>query len=316
MNGHQLEVCGASIKMVKLIKIFFAFLVAFLVSGYISFLRFGRPEEIAVNRIPITPTPTIKPGDRLLAELVTKALDGTTGKYGVFIKGLNSGDHFYLNEQRLFVPGSLYKLWVMGAVFEQLENGKLDESEVLTGDVAEINNRYGIASKEAELKDGVITLSVKDALNQMITISHNYAAIMLTEKIGRDTIIEFLAKQGFEQSRIGDDISTSALDVGRFFEKLYGGQLANAEDTARMLDLLKAQTLNNKLPIGLPTDVVIAHKTGELDRFTHDAGIVYTPKENYIVVVLTESDSPTGAEERIAEISKAAYKYFTDTLKH
>ena len=44
-----------------------------------------------------------------------------------------------------------------------------------------------------------------------------------------------------------------------------------------MLELLKAQTLNDKLPKYLPDQVIMAHKAGELDDVSHDAGIVYSP---------------------------------------
>ena len=77
-----------------------------------------------------------------------------------------------------------------------------------------------------------------------------------------------------------------------------------------MLQLLKIQKLNNKIPRYLPKDTVVAHKTGELDPFTHDAGIVYTPNGNYIIVVLSKSDDPDLAENRIADISKNVFNYF------
>ena len=95
-----------------------------------------------------------------------------------------------------------------------------------------------------------------------------------------------------------------------FFEKLYRGELADKETSAKLLDLLNRQKLNNKLPRHLPSGTVIAHKTGELGRVSHDAGIVYTDKGEYIIVVLTESSAPLGAEERIADISKNVYTYF------
>jgi beta-lactamase class A len=54
----------------------------------------------------------------------------------------------------------------------------------------------------------------------------------------------------------------------------------------------------------------MAHKTGELGQVSHDGGIVYTEKGDYIIVVLSESTLPKGAEERIANISKDVYAYF------
>jgi beta-lactamase class A len=51
---------------------------------------------------------------------------------------------------------------------------------------------------------------------------------------------------------------------------------------------LLGQRINDRLPVGLPPGVPIAHKTGNLPGLAHDAGIVYAPEGPYIVVVLTE----------------------------
>jgi hypothetical protein len=45
--------------------------------------------------------------------------------------------------------------------------------------------------------------------------------------------------------------------------------------------------------------------------FTHDAGIVYTPKGDYIIVILSEADTPSDAEDEIGQLSEAVYEYFT-----
>ncbi len=78
-----------------------------------------------------------------------------------------------------------------------------------------------------------------------------------------------------------------------------------------MLDLLKSQKLNNKLPKYLPQEIDVAHKTGEIDSLTHDAGIVYAPTSDYIIVILSDSNDPNSAEERIAEVSKNVYNYYS-----
>ena len=145
----------------------------------------------------------------------------------------------------------------------------------------------------------------------MITISHNYGALLLIEKIGLSNVKLFLEKHGLKESIIGEDLPTStANDIELFLEKLYKGELANEKYSNKMLKLLKMQKLNNKLPKYLPKDVVVAHKTGEIGFLTHDAGIAYTKNGDYIIVIFSESDNPKGAEEEIAQISKAVYEYF------
>ncbi len=230
---------------------------------------------------------TIKQNKPTLAKVSQDAMAGTQGAYGIAIKNLKTGETYYSNEHRVFQPGSLYKLWIMGETYKQIESGNISPDEILSKDVAQLNADFGITSETAELTEGTITLSVHDALEQMITISHNYAAFLLIER-----------------TKIASTLSqTTASEVAVFLEKLY-------KKAGEPIALLKRQKLNEIIPKYLPENIIVAHKTGIIDTFDNDAGIVYTPKGDYIIVLLSESDNPPGAEERMAKLSKAVYDYF------
>ena len=248
-----------------------------------------------------------------LEKVVIKALAGAKGKYSVLVKNLKTGEEYLFYSHKEYKTGSLYKLWVMATVFNQIQKGLLGEDEVLSEDIAVLNSNFNIDPNLAELKDGSITLTVREALKQMITISHNYAALLLAEKVGLSKVAAFINENQFKESAVGvtgGSPHSTAYDIALFFEKLYKGQLADPNYTNQMLDLLKMQKLNSKLPKYLPSQIPVAHKTGEIDFLSHDAGIVYTEKGDYIIVVFSESDYPPGAEDRIAKISRAVYDYF------
>lgn len=249
-----------------------------------------------------------------LEQAVSKALIGTQGEYAVFIKNLKTEEKYSLNEHQSFEAGSLYKLWVMGEAFKQIEEGVITEDQVLSADIATLNRKFSIDPELAEQTEGGITLSVTQALNQMITISHNYAALLLSDKLKLSQIKQYLEEKEFSESLVGsetDPPKTTVFDTALFFEKLYKGELGNSESSTKMMDLLKNQKLNKKLPKYLPEGTIFAHKTGEIGWFSHDGGIVFNPKGDYIIVVLSESSSPAGAEDRIAKISEAVYQYFS-----
>lgn len=261
---------------------------------------------------PITPS-TTQQNIILLENTVQAALEGTKGTYGIVIKNLKTNENYSFNEHVRYDAASLYKLWIMATTYEQIKNGTLKEDDVLSEDVKTLNEKHKIASESAELQEGTITLSVNDALNKMITVSENYPALLLSAKIRLSKVASFLEMNGFNESSIGisgDMPQITASDIALFFEKLYKLEIIDKEYSNKILQLLKAQRLNNKIPKYLPDNITIAHKTGELDLFTHDGGIVYTPNGDYIIVVLSKSDSPSGAEDRIAQVSKAVYDYF------
>lgn len=249
-----------------------------------------------------------------LEEVVRKSLKDAKGTYGIFIKNLKTNETYYSLEDRIFEAGSLYKLWIMAEAIRQIQNGELDENEILSDEITTLNSDFNIDPEWAELTSGTITITVNQALNQMITISHNYAALLLTKKIKLSSVKKFLQDNNFNNSIVGTDgatPTTTPSNLALYFEKLYKGDLADEDHSKKMIEFLKGQKKNNKLPKNLPKDVVIGHKTGEIGMFTHDAGIVYTNKGDYIIVVLSQSELPKGAEEKIANLSKAVYDYFT-----
>lgn len=277
--------------------------------AFVIFLFFLAVKNLKLDKFSVTLV-----GHRLnLEEVVNKALEGSSGRYSLAIKNLKTGEEYYQGEKQVFDAGSLYKLGVMLAVLQKIEKGELSEDETLTGKVEEINKVLGVTNEEAELKEGTVDFTVKSALQQMIGISHNYAAVLLTQKVGFKRIQETVNSLGLKDTLIETEgrPKTTAQDLLIFFDKVYKREEVTAYVSHQMIDLLLNQEINDRIPKYLPKEARVAHKTGEIDYQKHDAGIVFTPKGDYIIVVLSESDNPAAASERIANISKEVYQYFS-----
>src|SRR5258706_8751221 len=85
-----------------------------------------------------------------LGAVVKQALIGANGSYSVVIKNLKTGESYYLNQHRVYESGSLYKLWIMAVVFDQINSGKLKKDAALIADVERLNKKFSIASDSAE----------------------------------------------------------------------------------------------------------------------------------------------------------------------
>lgn len=247
--------------------------------------------------------------DKGLNDAIDDALAGTHGTYAVVVKDLATGATYTRNADRKFATASLYKLWVMGETYHQIAEGKFTEDTEMHDTVESLNKTFGIASESAELKDGEFTMTVQQALEKMITISHNYAAYLLTKKIKPANMQTFLNAHNLSHSKVGPDPTSTPSDIAAFLEKLYTKQLGTPEHTQKMLDLLAAQELNDRIPKYLPKGTKVMHKTGELDRVKHDVGIVSGPTGDYILVLMSESTDQLAAAERLANISKNVYEY-------
>ena len=77
----------------------------------------------------LLPEPSYDPEG--LANVVEKSLAGAQGTYAIAIKNLKTGEEFYQNEHLVYDTASLYKLWVMLTVYDQLRSGDLKEDTVL-----------------------------------------------------------------------------------------------------------------------------------------------------------------------------------------
>jgi len=249
--------------------------------------------------------------DDSLGQAVDEALSGTSGTYAVFIKDLQTGRTYTKNERESFEAASLYKLWVMVETYRQIAEGKLTEETGMKNSVEALNKIFDIASESAELKEGEISLTVKQALEKMITVSDNYAAYLLMTKIRTSNVKLFLESNNFFNSSIGSEPKTTASDMALFFEKLYRNELGTRENTEKMLDLLARQQLNDRIPKYLPKNIRVMHKTGELGGVKHDVGIVAGPSGDYIIVLMSDSNNPQAAAERLAKVSESVYNYMS-----
>ena len=245
-----------------------------------------------------------------LDAVVQSILSESDGTYAVAIKNLKTGEAYYYNQEKKFQSASLYKLWVLGEAYRQIEYKKLDKDKVLKAEVSEINKKFDIASESAELTEGTVTARVQDAIQQMIVISSNYSALLLVTEIKLSNVEKYLKDYGFSDSKTGSPPITTARDIEGFFEKLYAGLLGSKDSTASMIATLQSQQLNDRIPKYLPEDVEVAHKTGELDGYKHDAGIVFAPSGDYIIVILSKTTDEAKAAEQEALLSKAVYEYF------
>lgn len=248
---------------------------------------------------------------KAMQQAVTDALEGSQATYSVVIRDLTTDETYSLNADREYTTASLYKLWTMAVVYERIESGRVEKDQILSATIPELNEAFDIASDSAEKVEGEISLSVEDALERMITVSENYPAMLLTRHVGVSNVASFLKKEGFTQSSVGLDLPKStASDIAAFYTKLYRSDFVSEEYSQEMLELLKRQRINDRIPKYLPESIEVAHKTGELGTSKHDAGIVFTPKGDYVIVMMSESSTPQQAAERLAKISENVYNTF------
>jgi beta-lactamase class A len=219
---------------------------------------------------------------QLVGQLITTMPAGSS----IIVKDLKTGVTAAQNQDQPMTSASLYKLFVATEVYHQIDLGKLSFAQGAGGGTG-----YNIA----------------DCLHVMINISDNACGNALGSLVGWDNVTARAKVQGFTNTNLSIDLfQTSATDVTKLFERLYNGTLLSPDSTKQFLALLQDQRVNNRLPVGLPAGTTIAHKTGDLFGYMHDAGIVYGPKSTYLVTVMGAPGSNPG---QFAQISSQIYGF-------
>lgn len=226
------------------------------------------------------------------------------GIFGVIIKD-SFGNRIAINENEIFPSASIIKLFILNKLVKEDYNKTIE----LTKEV-----KVGGCGILKSLKDGIM-LTTKDLAYLMICLSDNTATNLLIDYVGMENVNQYLKENGYlhtilgrkmmdiEAKKIGRDNFTSPKDVEKILDIL-------CEDKD-CLDMLKNQACNNKLPLYLPEEAELAHKTGELTSIEHDVGRLYVEKGWVDIVVLTKELSENAEGKKVnSEIGKAVYNYY------
>ncbi len=268
-----------------------------------------------MTTVPANFSPTPQSG---LESVLQQALDkyksslGQTAEIGLVVHNLDTGEKFGLNSQKVFETASLYKLFVMLAVYSYIDQGKLslDDSIILSP---------AAASPEEDGGSLIVpvggSLPVRNLLYAMITGSNNTAALMLLYKVGIPEMKQLVAAMGFKGADLSDsyDYRATAEDFDQFMERLANSKLLGPKYDPAMLDLLLHQTTRDRIPALLPTGTRVANKTGNLSDIVNDTGLVFLPDGQRLALTILVHQTTNGQPARkfISQLSLAAFNYFS-----
>lgn len=263
---------------------------------------------------------TINPDDwQSLADTVRRQARRFPGAYGYVIKDMHTGQVVEANSDRVFPSASLIKLPILCAAFQAVQEGRLSLN---TPVVLRRSDRRGGSGILKFSPSGSIFTN-RELLENMIIHSDNIAAELVVRQLGIDYLQRTFAHLGLLDTEIhpegfrltpwpvAEDNRTSPRDMAYLLEKIYQRRLVSAEASDQMLDILKHQKLRDRLPRFLPTGWEIAHKTGLLRKACHDVGIVFSPRGDYMICVLTANDRTYKTAKRfIASMGRITYGYY------
>ncbi|NJP32013.1 serine hydrolase [Micromonospora thermarum] len=287
----------------------------------------GRPDGHlgTVVTDPMPPTDPVA-GRRLLpltgqlAAIVDDA--AATNPAGVTVRDL-SGRY---GDQQIAVNGtfrpkaaSVIKLWILVELLRRVDCGQVSLGDGVLVTPADVVD--GTGELQHETFPQVVTLH--RLAEYMIIYSDNTAANVLIDYLGgfapvnalidsmnqRETI---LARKMLdtEAARRGEENYTSPDDVVSLLGAVWDADILAPPTRDLMINFMRRQTLNNKIPAALPPGVPVAHKTGDLPDASHDVGYYLIPGTEVAVAFLTGGPIATG-DEVVRRLARTVYDYLT-----
>jgi beta-lactamase class A len=247
---------------------------------------------------------------------------GAGGRAGVWFRHLATGETAGLDADTAFPAASVIKVPILVEALRQAEAGRVYLESLYS---VHESHKVGGSGVLKDMHSG-LAVSLRDLLTLMIIVSDNTATNMAIDLVGMQAVNETAGRLGLRETALrrkmmvsitarpdytlAMDNTISARDIGALLVLLAGGKAVSPAADAAALDILLRQQVNDRIPLLLPREARVAHKTGELSATRHDAGIIYgAGGPLYVLAVLTrELVDPPQAARQIAELSREVWE--------
>jgi beta-lactamase class A len=272
--------------------------------------------------------------DELRDRIVELEEDSGARALALALHDTETGVAFEYRADRWFHAASTIKVAILLGVYAAVHDGWLQRESRL-----QVRNRFlsawdaepfrvqGDRDANSRVHDAIgKTMRISELARHMIATSSNLATNLLLDLVGVERVQHVLESYGIEgvdvrrgvederAHREGINNRVTARGLVALLRLIAEERAFSSELSHEMLDVLHAQEFRNGIPARLPSDVRVAHKTGEISTVAHDAGVVYPrDRKPYVLAVLTEWEpDATGRTATIAIASRTVYEFLAD----
>lgn len=233
----------------------------------------------------------------------------------IYFRDLKNGPVFGINETAEFAPASLLKLPLAFVYLNWAEKDEdiLNKQLIFKGGLEDFNQTFSLGEKLIVNN----TYTIEELIMRMLKYSDNdsYATLIdyLLDNNNEQLLTQTFLELGFIAPQDAYDEVISVRRYGSIFRALYNSSILNTEKSERVLEWLSNSNFNDGIVAGVPKDIKVSHKFGE--RFyedglkqLHDCGIVYFPKNPYLLCVMTRGKDFIQMSKVIENISREVYR--------
>jgi beta-lactamase class A len=268
----------------------------------------------------------------LLQEVLENQVEASGLLGSLFILNLQTGEEISINADVALSGMSIVKIAIMLELFRAVD-GPLDfDQQKLLNETAINSGNYSanlLLDVVAGQDNAYLGVDILTQSMQRLGLENTFITTPYEEppRPNRPTLI---TPANAHESNVTDpdpNMQTTAEDMGSLLAMVYdcangGGTLLavyadqlGADECQQLLDVLALNVEGNLIRFGVPDTVPVAHKHGWATNTHGDAGIVFSPGGDYVVV---EYLSQPGADWLVADysfpilrdMSRIVYNYF------
>ena len=276
----------------------------------------------AEDATPVGPATSASPAETP-SELMN-LLTSCDSVFGVMLIDARDQVVFERNADVPFVSASLYKLVLIAETLKRIEDGELRLDQTV-----EIHPEYFDDGNGEDSYFSPSAIGYEATVEELIYSSGSYSSNVGAQGLLSLTSIErldnFAIQLGLFATRywvLSDEVTTfypgddgtagyeelnratafvgsfagsahvnvtTPRDMATFFRMVRDELLISPLSSWRMKSVLVPKVINDRIPALLPDDVVVIHKTGNLEGVLHDAGIIETPNGSAIVIAMAQA---------------------------
>jgi len=259
--------------------------------------------------------------NQVLQVINSEEKNGDLSDASVIFQDLNLGRWIGVNQNDQYNPASMLKVIIMVSYFKEAEQNPsiLSENLLYTSSIDATVNQDAFNDHSALVVNQ--KYSVQDLIEKMIIDSDNGAASLLLAHISATSLNSVY--NALDIPSPDDTTGTFTISpryYSFFFRILYSATYLTDVYSEKALGILSQATFKDGLVAGVPQHIPVAHKYGEYivhqnDQVNqielHDCGIVYYPKNPYLLCVMTRGSNLDTLKNTIKNISWAVYQSYS-----
>ena len=264
-----------------------------------------------------------------LEDQLRRIISSSGAEAAVAYRTLDGKSELFVDADKPFHAASTMKVPVMIELYRQARTGalSLDEPLPVRNQFRSIVDGSPYSLSEGDDSDLEVyavvgkTMTLRKLCELMITVSSNFAANLLIDRLGVDNIRRTVTSLGADGMQVlrgvedqkafdkGLNNTTTARGLMVLLDALAHGRAVAADADRDMIEILGRQKFNDAIPAGVPPGTAVAHKTGNITRIHHDAAIVFAPRPYVLVLLVRGIEDQKKSAALMADLSRAVYAW-------